>query len=519
MAIKFKKLSAGGGGSATVTKQGGWVGTQVQNSGLVEKIYFNTSLTKEEVHNILSGLNFANAGAPNGMLIYMPFVDADYSCNIEIDYYPTTNEYTLSYAVDGVALRIFDSTNHDLENGWNTNYFIEAYNVNSENVANSFMAQFSVEMQNDKLTQLISSTPFTKEANETVTLSGDYDGATLKTELVNEWQGTQVQNSGLVEKVYINTSLTKEELYSLFDSLTFVEAEGDGKMYYMLASVTDTQEIFIAVQKTDSDYVFMVQGGNSNGSIYLGFDINMGGWFNLVNEEITNVDIPNVVEINGEVMPSMENNSIGAENDKITSLFSLTPFTPPNTIDIKALLEEKKLPLEINVSIPSNYFRMEKFTLPMVDIDRYGKKFPYLTTYYGTPLEKLANLMTGGQGYDTLYAHEYAYFRPNGKIYMNDGSGEYGFHCCLEVKSYYTRGMMFELTFDFGDLPVSEYGIKRFLMAYIEIDGENNEMFIGGLDFMGKDNYDDSYTQYTDDTIIETFKAFITKFEIWLPQV
>ena len=46
-----------GGGSATVTKQGVWVGTQVQNSGVVENIYFNTSLTKEEVHNILSGLN------------------------------------------------------------------------------------------------------------------------------------------------------------------------------------------------------------------------------------------------------------------------------------------------------------------------------------------------------------------------------------------------------------------------------------------------------------------------------
>ena len=129
---------------------------------------------------------------------------------------------------------------------------------------------------------------------------------------------TQVPNSGYVKKVYINTSLSKEELYSLFDSLTFVEVESDGKMYYMLASVTDSQEIFIAVQKTDTSYVFMVQGTN----YMFGFDESMGGWFNAIGE-----NIPNVVEINGEVMASMETISIGTENDKITSLFSTTPFS------------------------------------------------------------------------------------------------------------------------------------------------------------------------------------------------
>lgn len=212
--------------------------TQVPNSGYVEKVYFNTSLTKEEVHNILSGLNFANAGAPNGMLIYMPFVNADYSCSIEIDYYPTTNEYTLSYAVGGVALRIFDSTNHDLENGWNTNYFIEAYNVNSENIASSFMAQFGVEMQNDKLINLISTTPFEETIALKPFLKGLADAIREKkktTELINAQdfrnEILSIQGGGLIEVDALPSEGKENTVYALKKQPTYeiyVNIEGQG---------------------------------------------------------------------------------------------------------------------------------------------------------------------------------------------------------------------------------------------------------------------------------------------------
>lgn len=345
-------------GSATVTKKGGWVGTQVQNSGVVENIYFNTSLTKEEVHNILSGLNFANVGAPNGMLVYIPFMSADYSCNIEIDYYPTTNEYTLSYVVNGVALRIFDSTNHGLENGWDTNYFIEVYNVNSENVANSFMAQFSVEMQNDKLTNLISTTPFEKEADETVTLSGEYDGTTifLSNKIVSE--PTVVPNSGTVEKVYFNTNLSVEEVVSLISGLIYYTLENQPITYSILASSDWLHTLNITNENGNYTILKYNRETNDLTIIWTNYEYsgdNLSGW-----REVAK----NAISFECEVTNTGGTFDVGAENDKLANLISITPFEVKTVnnfnIDIKSMLEEKKLPLSVTVNVESESVNVVK---------------------------------------------------------------------------------------------------------------------------------------------------------------
>lgn len=131
-------------------------------------------------------------------------------------------------------------------------------------------------------------------------------GASIK----SGWQGTIVPNSGYVEKVYLNTNLSVEEVISCIENANLTYDE-DG-FYFLLRG--ETPNTFISVVNTSGMYGIM--DFVSQMVYFTSADIGAGfiGWNTNFNGVIN-------IEENLDALPT-------TENDKLTSLFSTTPFEP-----------------------------------------------------------------------------------------------------------------------------------------------------------------------------------------------
>lgn len=333
------------GGADKAIVNAGWQGTVVPNSGYVENVYFNTNLSVEEVVAICETLTLNDEGT-NGEIIL--------GCQ---------NSFIVIAKLDGVWViadllkNVFFFSTSVLPDygidfiGWNPNLTMP-YVINSEVVDSEPSGDIDVPIgtQNHLITSLFSTTPFTQES---ATLSGEYDGSTLTiTELPKgDWQGTAVPNEGTVENVYLNISLSNEEILNLMPNLTYDE---DG-FYVAIIDSEQTMMICIVNNMGIADFYAVQQGDFTKAywvSPYAGEEsinaFGFSGW---------NPNFNGVVEVNKTVISSMGVNSAGTENDKLTSLFSTTPFTynEPNTIDIKTMIEnDKHIPLKVNLDLPTS---------------------------------------------------------------------------------------------------------------------------------------------------------------------
>lgn len=337
------------GGGATISTEK-WSGVSVINTGYLENVYFNTALNVEEVAKILNRLDYSNEES-NEYEFYGVFKTLTANV-LYLKIIKNGNDYLIKlYDDSGSIQEIIFSTN--LENGFigwsdvvlndnccivdnNVGYFIEGYKYGS---------------QNNIISSLISGEPFTQIENEVVTLEGDYDGSTLVVDELPKggWQGTIVPNTGYVEKVYLNTNLSVEEVVNLIDSIESPMVMGSTKQYYFLMSSDASFAIGIYKSTGDEGYlnILLLNGDNQN-ILFSDREGDTGtiGWQPevIANNVITS---PSGVELVSE----LQGYPIGAENDKLVSLISTTPFTQskPNTIDIKSMIEQKKIPLEIKV--------------------------------------------------------------------------------------------------------------------------------------------------------------------------
>lgn len=127
----------------------------------------------------------------------------------------------------------------------------------------------------------------------------------------NGWSGTAVPNPNnavYIGNVYLNTKLSKEEVDSILNKLTW-----DGSQY--------------TVFETLSKALYILKGEASDGTPY--FTIQLYFYDEFVNHELLfdggewNVGIPGYLEIYDELTSSI---GFGLENDLISSLISITPF-------------------------------------------------------------------------------------------------------------------------------------------------------------------------------------------------
>lgn len=345
--------SSRGSGSATVTTKAGWFGTTVPNTGHVDKVYFNTNLGVEEVLNIITNIE-CHTIEVSSVGIYGLL----YSFPISLIIYKYSDEdYTIQSAEYGV---IWSSIAHPNDGRPHAGWYLEndELNINldlnnvvgNEVIGTGYEALlgFPVGEQNDILSSLFSTEPFTYEEAETITLTGDYDGSPVTIELGSGTKPSTVPNTGYVENVYFNTSLSTEEvveiLNTLEDSIYWYDIGFENDLQYWFAATSNTG-IILLKQKSTGNYQI---GNPATREVYFNYgytNVDFTGW---------NPQFKGSVSILGDAIggnPS-RGSKPGDENYRLTSLISSTPYSKPNYVNLKSFIEEKKLPLKINVKGP-----------------------------------------------------------------------------------------------------------------------------------------------------------------------
>ena len=206
---------------------------------------------------------------------------------------------------------------------------------------------------------------------------GGSGGSTASVEVAGG--GTVVAPTQTYSRLYFNTKLTNEEIMALMDTLELTYGgvgnllyatiyRNSGEMDGILAAVVADTDMYALMRMLTGEILFAINGNVMDETI------TFTGWN-------PNIDFSNGIEISGETVGTelpIDGGSIpiGANNDKITDLFSSEPIkesinkglsgtydgtnleVESTHIDISALLDEHKLPLNINVVddslMPSN---------------------------------------------------------------------------------------------------------------------------------------------------------------------
>ena len=349
-ASEIESISGSGGAGAVIKKTGvSFPTTPVPISGLVEKIYINTSLSTEEVVAICETLNFITYGD----VIWACFTDMTLSNALIINKVQTDNinNYIINVIItkndDPLQIPIFDSA----KGGWSseiTPSMLESLTgFNSENYLYQVVPFLGITPENEKATNLFSITPFGKEPDVEIILSGEYDGTDIiidelpKSKII----GTAVPSSGQVDNIYINTKLSIEEVVSICSNLTFVDGSSVASGWDIWSCATNsvlTNGIMVARNKYYPDiYAITVNNNGESNQIFL----STTGWTALVS---------NVFEFNDNNQISVVGPMLGLtpENEKATTLFSITPFkeTEDNVIYLESYIKEQKIPLEFKIN-------------------------------------------------------------------------------------------------------------------------------------------------------------------------
>lgn len=335
-----------GGAGAVIKAKGGWSGTPVPNSGYVENVYLNMALSVDEVVSILE-----NAQVNTGTNAVITYGDNDLTFVETV-----TNSISTWYIGNFSTLDVYFSSNANGSyadfTGWNTS-FTGVVEINSE------ITQGDVD--NSLLSSLISTTPFVQATGEEVILEGEYDGSTVDIDVqaAGGSEPTPVPNSGYVEKVYINTSMSIEEVNDLLNDIPI---END----YFVAmdeNMTSAINIFVTINDNDNGYYYLIGIVSESGvvtPIFNGASESMA--LELLGVEFTGwySDFDGVIEFNNNTVSSVDfgdgEESVGFQNDKLSTLFSIEPFvqSEANVIDLKPYIENKQIPLKINLTnIPS----------------------------------------------------------------------------------------------------------------------------------------------------------------------
>ena len=335
LTIDGKAINVEGGSSssgATITGEGEWTGTAVQNTGYVEKVYFNTNLSVEEVVSLLSQLILNSEGALECFLMSASGTIAIQCMNMD-------GAWGIFDAINGEYYFFSEDVGMGFV-GWNSNVTYPI--VINDEVVNDGGDGIPIGSQNNLISNLFSTTPFTKTAGEPITLEGEYDGSTIEvTEnttldikalienkkiplniIINvknnsSSSGTAVQNTGYVENVYFNTNLSIDEVKNIvgdFEGMLLVTNDMSNMIAVAYENyISDDENNYLQIFTSNGTPLFLEKYSE---------DYGFEGW---------NPNIIYPIAINSEVISSFSpdedvNIPVGTQNELLSSLFSITPF-------------------------------------------------------------------------------------------------------------------------------------------------------------------------------------------------
>ena len=329
--------------------------TPVPTSGMIENVYFNHNLTGEQFDEVCSKITF-NIGS---------------TCTYTIFQTANTQVYLAGYwnsskqTVEHLELR----TNRGFEYSFNEwqNGFSDTYEINEEITYAG--------TQNDLLVNLVSITPFAaskgrvgeleaaveelhNEINELEELIGDSSNSVVSYE-----KGTPVPNQGYLEKVYLNDSLTPEEVDSILNNadIEFYSTPGGYDIYELLRTneVNNWPETIISIYKynfSEENYGYIITTNKYTqhyplyisptltdlSDVIIRNNYEKRGWmFDSSNGE-DNVSNPCYIigYPHNELQTTGIWSNVGLNNDAIASIVSTTPFTKQAINEPNKLLSE-----------------------------------------------------------------------------------------------------------------------------------------------------------------------------------
>ena len=340
--------------------------TAVPNEGFIDKIYFNTNLTSEEIDKIITDANLPWIDA-NRMQCYfvlntvnnysgLSIIKASmFDPSLEGHYFflsvfnddTTPEQCYLSTATYPLSDIIIGAKPEELgydENGWCTQ--------NGQWNGESFLQEdlisdidgHPVGTHNEALKQIFSTTPFSA--------------------------GKQpVPNSGYVESIKFNTSLTPEEVDQII-------IEGNAVDYGALVTVSQSNMIILSDYNAYSGgqvsgcMIMRQISGKApewiyaSGDIPTMFGISFNGWNPDFNGEIIiEEDVLSELNQSGVVKP------VGAQNDLLIDLMYIgsepfkaeltgtyeavtTDITENGEVDLTTYWDNQKMPISVNVNVP-----------------------------------------------------------------------------------------------------------------------------------------------------------------------
>lgn len=383
-----------------------FIGTPVPNNIEISEFYFNTSLTEEEVEEIINTIDFQDADVRyNSSYEQFEYLLMDFNTsytNYNLRIFKKDNAFAIQHYGSSSGTYWCNKAWADIQgfesSGWNPNkndyanystghieYSSTLYPTWSYYEGawpNEVQVTLNVGTQNDKLSGLISLTPIEYVEGKDI-FEGDFRHKNNKwfkvldePDIVDVKQlpvgnGTVVPNTGFVEKVYVNTSLSDEEVEALIDKLCPVNEGYDWSDTYILAY--DTDSIYIELYLY-SDYYYDEDDnfiGIGKGIYYYveHHDANENTWITDAEGDLWCNDIvakcyglqkgwqyfANPIEINGEVKDRWDENNeepiLGIYNDQLTDLVSITPFTPTGNVNKIYRVQPKSVE---NLPVPSN---------------------------------------------------------------------------------------------------------------------------------------------------------------------
>lgn len=298
---------------------GGWSGTPIPSSGIIDTVYLNTQVDQLELATAIEEL-FIEALALVPEIAEEPMIPLLYTDSYALMLMYAEGASGILVLADDTTIPVFVySTNPEYNSmieaelgfiGWYPDLPITQLTLGEENIVGVLIAMFDAEYPGaadlfnkaiETFAPVFSITPIVQDPSgsantETINLVGDFKGnpVTLKQWPIDSL-GTPVPNSGTVETLYVNTALSNAEIIKEFNKLQFsaipsgdfvlrcypvlASTEPDGNqaapdlavyildMLPIYAALMQTTEATLIQQGVNKAYSIVFTGEDANGNL------------------------------------------------------------------------------------------------------------------------------------------------------------------------------------------------------------------------------------------------------------